>query len=45
QGIVIGSGIIASRADDVAAALLRSGFELIERQQEDDWVALIARKA
>ncbi|MCE5259756.1 MAG: 50S ribosomal protein L11 methyltransferase [Chloroflexi bacterium] len=44
-GTLIASGIIASRADDVALALQQTGFELSERQQEDDWVALIARKA
>ncbi len=45
HGTLIASGIIASRADDVALALQQTGFELSERQQEDDWVALIARKA
>jgi ribosomal protein L11 methyltransferase len=44
-GIYVGSGIISERADDVAEALREAGLPVDERQQEEDWVALIGHKA
>jgi ribosomal protein L11 methyltransferase len=38
-GLLITSGIIAERADEVAAALEQAGLELVERREENDWVA------
>jgi len=44
KGTLIASGIVADKADDVAAALQQVGLTILERQQEDDWVALVAQK-
>lgn len=44
-GIVIASGIISAKGDEVSCALQQSGFTILERQQEDDWSAIIARKS
>ena len=38
------SGIIDTQADDVEAALRRTGFEPERRLPQGDWVAIIARK-
>jgi len=43
-GILIASGIIADRAHAVVASLHENGLSLVERRDEGDWVALIARK-
>lgn len=43
-GTLIASGIIADRADDVIAAFTAAGFSRIGRQQEGDWIALIAQR-
>ncbi len=42
DGLLIASGIIAERADEVAIALAAAGFHHYERRQEGDWVALVA---
>lgn len=44
-GVLILSGIIAEKADLVLAALARHNLTLVNRLDEGDWVALIARKA
>lgn len=43
-GILISSGIIAEREDEVALAYAAMGFERLERRQQGDWVALVHRK-
>jgi len=43
-GTVIASGIISAKSDSVAEALQEVGFDAPERRDEDDWVALVARK-
>ena len=43
-GILISSGIIAEREDEVALAYAAAGFERLERKQQGDWVALVHRK-
>ena len=43
-GIVIASGIIASRCDEVIKAMSENGLELIETDSENDWRALILKK-
>lgn len=43
-GLLITSGIIGERADDVAAALEEVGLELVERREESDWVAFAHRR-
>jgi ribosomal protein L11 methyltransferase len=44
-GLLIASGIIAEREDEVVAALAAVGLSALERQQEGDWVALVYQKA
>lgn len=44
-GTLIASGIIAERTEDVLASLHRNGLSLVERRDDGEWVALIARKA
>jgi ribosomal protein L11 methyltransferase len=39
-GMLLASGIIAERADEVLAALDDAGFELAERQDDGEWVTL-----
>jgi ribosomal protein L11 methyltransferase len=41
-GALVASGIIARRSDDVAAALTAHGFEVVRRDDEGDWVGLLA---
>ncbi|HEX7593060.1 MAG TPA: 50S ribosomal protein L11 methyltransferase, partial [Anaerolineae bacterium] len=44
-GIVIASGILDFKADDVIDALHEVGIEMIEKKQEEDWVTLVAKKS
>lgn len=44
NGILIVSGIISFRKDDVIEAITAQGFEVLEEHEKDDWVA-IALKA
>jgi ribosomal protein L11 methyltransferase len=44
-GLLIASGIIDSRADDVARGLAGIGFTDIEKATEQEWVALTARRS
>lgn len=43
-GIYIASGIYKNKEDDVAAALLAAGFEIIDRVRQEDWIAFVAGK-
>lgn len=43
-GVYIASGIIKSKQQDVEQALAAAGFTVEERFEEQDWVALVARK-
>jgi ribosomal protein L11 methyltransferase len=43
-GRLIASGIIDTRADEVAAALAVSGFSVTERRVDGDWVSLLAER-
>jgi ribosomal protein L11 methyltransferase len=43
-GLYITSGIIQGKAEMVIASLTAHGFEIIDRQEDSNWVALIARK-
>jgi len=40
-GLLITSGIIINREDEVALALAAAGLRLLERHQEGEWVALV----
>lgn len=44
DGIIIASGILESKADDVGDALNAVGITLIEKKQEEDWVALVGKR-
>lgn len=44
-GVLISSGIIAEREDEVALAYAVAGLERVARRQQGDWVALVHRKA
>jgi ribosomal protein L11 methyltransferase len=44
-GLLVTSGIIAERAEEVEQALAQVGFELVERRQEGDWIAFAHRRA
>lgn len=43
-GVVIASGILDFKADDVADALDTVGIAIIEKNQEEDWVTLVGKK-
>ena len=45
DGILIVSGIIAPRADEVQESLIRAGFVLDQRDQSGDWVAMTLHQA
>jgi ribosomal protein L11 methyltransferase len=44
DGYFISSGIILQKKDEVRAAIERSGFEIIETIQMEDWIAMIAKR-
>lgn len=44
DGIFLTSGIIEHRADDVAAALNRNSFTILETRRKDGWVAYACKK-
>ncbi len=43
-GLLISSGIIADREDEVALAFTAAGLERLDRRSEGDWVALYHRR-
>lgn len=43
-GHYIASGIIQSKESDIVQALTAHGFEIVERNYDSDWVAIVARK-
>ena len=44
-GRLVVSGIITERAPEVRAALAANGFEIIREAAENDWLAILCRKA
>jgi ribosomal protein L11 methyltransferase len=44
EGLLVASGILADKRHLVAEAMPPVGLELIEEQQEDDWLVMVARK-
>ncbi len=44
EGVLIASGIIADRAEAVVSSLRANGASLVERRDDGDWVALVARR-
>lgn len=43
-GVFVASGIIKQKEPDVRKALLQAGFEHVDQYEENDWVALVARR-
>jgi ribosomal protein L11 methyltransferase len=43
-GMYVASGIITSKENDVREALEQAGFTMVSREEENGWVALVARK-
>ena len=43
-GLFISSGIMEDRSEDVQAALLSAGFEILEVEYMGEWTAIVARK-
>ncbi|MFX3633693.1 MAG: 50S ribosomal protein L11 methyltransferase [Candidatus Pristimantibacillus sp.] len=43
-GIYISSGIYKNKESDVEEGLLSSGFVIVEKRRDEDWIAFIARK-
>lgn len=44
NGIYIASGIYKNKESDVEDGLIRSGFEIVEKRRDEDWIAFVARK-
>jgi len=44
-GMLIASGVLDFKCDDVADALSATGIQVMEKKQEEDWVALVGRRA
>lgn len=45
DGVLLASGIIAERCDDVVAAFETNGFTIVEKLTDNDWCGLAVRKA
>ncbi len=43
-GVLIASGILSQRENEVKSALLQAGFELVCSRISEDWAALVCRK-
>ncbi len=43
-GIYIASGIYKNKETNVEEGLLQHGFELVEKQRDEDWLAFVVRK-
>ncbi len=42
-GVLVTSGIIDVRSDDVKNALLDAGFEIVDKKEKKDWVAFLCK--
>jgi ribosomal protein L11 methyltransferase len=45
NGLLIASGIIKPKKDQVVTALARTGLSVIDEMESGDWIALVAKKA
>jgi len=45
QSVILASGIIVERADDVISCFEANGFQIVERAEENGWCALAVKKA
>ncbi|CAM4310232.1 50S ribosomal protein L11 methyltransferase [Paenibacillus alkaliterrae] len=44
NGIYIASGVYKNKETDVEEGLVRSGFEIVEKRRDEEWIAFVARK-
>ncbi|MFF2481629.1 50S ribosomal protein L11 methyltransferase [Paenibacillus sp. NPDC058071] len=44
EGIYIASGIYKNKETEVEEGLVRSGFTIVEKRRDEDWIAFVARK-
>ncbi|WP_053376835.1 50S ribosomal protein L11 methyltransferase [Paenibacillus sp. FJAT-27812] len=44
NGIYIASGVYKNKETDVEEGLIRSGFEILEKRRDEEWIAFVARK-
>lgn len=44
-GILIASGVVKDRSLEVEQSLRNTGFDIVESPTEDEWVAIVAKKA
>ncbi|WP_169081982.1 50S ribosomal protein L11 methyltransferase [Paenibacillus sp. PL91] len=44
NGIYIASGVYKNKETDVEEGLIRSGFEIVEKRRDEEWIAFVARK-
>ncbi len=45
NSVILASGIIVERSEDVIATFREHGFEIVERVEENGWCALVVKKA
>ena len=45
KSVILASGIIVERADDVISAFEANGFRIVEKAEENGWCALVVSKA
>jgi ribosomal protein L11 methyltransferase len=45
QSVILASGIIVERSEDVISCFESNGFRIVEKVEENGWCALAARKA
>lgn len=43
-GIYIASGVYKNKETDVEQGLIASGFQIVEKRRDEDWIAFVARK-
>jgi len=43
-GLYVASGIFINKEQDVRRGLEAAGFEIVSRDEQDDWIAFTARK-
>lgn len=44
NGVYIASGIYKNKETDVEEGMIRSGFVIVEKRRDEDWIAFVARK-
>lgn len=44
DGVYIASGVYKNKETDVEQGLIDSGFQIVEKHRDEDWIAFVARK-